>query len=326
MKKGGIVADSNFLLNDQFWKIFECLESLKRPESLEKLSQSLQVEESEFKNVLLILNLLRKNYKYDPESLKVYPDTKDEKIKIEMNSSQLMAFQKVLKDLPKENYSYKMVSEVLEKEKNHFPDLDFEQFQENVEQYFKSIDGLNRSQTESLYILEKALLAKQTTQLSIGRNTIEFYPQKIVYLDEFLTVVGEDVGEGCLVAFRVENIFSSKIIEEIDYRHNYSTYEVDDFISAMRAVSGNEDRLILKILRPDHVDLNPPYHFLGGAYMTSNSMGESIWAASVEPSEELYRWLYTFKDDFKILDPESLKGEFEEFCQKNEKQNYKKAA
>ena len=88
---------------------------------------------------------------------------------------------------------------------------------------------------------------------------------------------------------------------------------VDDFINAIRAVAGSEERMVLKVKNAETVDLRPPYHFLGNPYMTSNMNGDLIWAASVEMSDDLLEWLYQIKDSVEILDPEHLKDRFEEY-------------
>ena len=84
-------------------------------------------------------------------------------------------------------------------------------------------------------------------------------------------------------------------------------------IVAIRAVSGREERLVLKINQEVPVDLNPSYQFLGHPYMTANADGDFIWAASVEVSSELYDWLISLGDSVEILDPQGLKSEFEKY-------------
>ena len=82
---------------------------------------------------------------------------------------------------------------------------------------------------------------------------------------------------------------------------------------AIRSITGNEERLVLRISSPEKVNLKPQYHFLGSPYVTTNTEGEFIWAASVEVSSELFRWLDSIKDEIEILDPQEVKEEFENF-------------
>ena len=49
--------------------------------------------------------------------------------------------------------------------------------------------------------------------------------------------------------------------------------------------------------------------------MVTNAEGEHIWAASVEPSDEIFQWVYELGADVEILDPSAFKKEFLNYCE-----------
>ena len=55
--------------------------------------------------------------------------------------------------------------------------------------------------------------------------------------------------------------------------------------------------------------------------------GDLIWGASVEVSADLFDWLLTIKDQIEILDPQSVREQFELFCkERDQKIPLKKAS
>ena len=129
-----------------------------------------------------------------------------------------------------------------------------------------------------------------------------------------------------MLAINVNEILSLSFHEDINYELNFSPIEIEDFISAFRSVASNEERLVMKILTPESVDLNPPYHFLGNPYITSSADGDLIWAASVEVSDELYDWLGEIHEYVEIVDPEGVKMGLEEYIKQTTKIPLKKAS
>tara|TARA_Y100000748_G_C15098034_1_gene333226 strand:- start:47 stop:298 length:252 start_codon:yes stop_codon:yes gene_type:complete len=82
----------------------------------------------------------------------------------------------------------------------------------------------------------------------------------------------------------------------------------------------------MKVSAPEKVNLNPDFHFLGNPFVTTNTEGEFIWAASVEVSNELYKWLATIYSEIDIIDPSSVKEELEHFMEQKESLKHLKKA
>ena len=141
----------------------------------------------------------------------------------------------------------------------------------------------------------------------------EVFPWRVLFFENQLSLVGEDIRTKELLTIEIDQIDDIEV-QGCDYKSLFSRLEVEDFINAMRAVAGSDERLVLKIQCGKDIDMPSQLIFLGNPYTTTNQYGDIIWAASVETSLYLFEWLYSIKDKITILDPSSLKGEFEEFC------------
>jgi len=175
-----------------------------------------------------------------------------------------------------------------------------------------------------IFKFESAIKNKNSIQIKIQKGEkILFYPHKIVYLDGVLSIVGESHKKKLLNYFGLQKIVDIEgISEPIDYKPNYSQIEINEFVQHLRKMNGNEVRLVLKIYGKDRVELSPPFHHLGNPFVTLNPEGDMIWAATVEPCDDLFIWLSTLGGNVEILDPESFKKDFLQFCVNK----YKKAA
>ncbi len=91
--------------------------------------------------------------------------------------------------------------------------------------------------------------------------------------------------------------------------------EIEDFISGLRAVGENELRLVLKIYSQTKFETNVKRQHFANQCMVTNPMGDFIWAASIEPSDEVYEWIESLGPDVEILDPISFKKGFLEYCE-----------
>ena len=173
---------------------------------------------------------------------------------------------------------------------------------------------------EYLPIVEESILKQNVLNINLnGKGGLDIFPHRIVHLEGSLRIVGEDVNDQSLITLDLDLIESIKPSDN-DYKANYTVIEVNEFISGFREVSGNEIRLILKVTRDDEqLDLSPSYHFLGDPYITTNSNGDTIWAASIEPCDDLVMWLADLGDRVEVLDPLDFRDRVEEFKNWNKK-------
>jgi len=164
--------------------------------------------------------------------------------------------------------------------------------------------------------VEKAIHSTEAITIGLSSKNIEIFPYKIVYFEGSLSIVGEDIYDNCLIALSFDRIETIKENFE-NFSPNFSQTEIGDFISAMRVVSGTEQRLVLKIASGYSMNFEPNFQYFSRPYITSNLNGETIWGASFEFSDEIFSWLKDHHKSVEILDPAYLKEEFNEYI-KNE--------
>lgn len=168
--------------------------------------------------------------------------------------------------------------------------------------------------------LHMAIGQGHSVEIKIFGKAYHIYPHQLVYLDGELNLICEGVAEKCLLCFPFAEIKNVNVCEEgVHPRFGY--YDVSAFIQKMRAVDEKEERLVLKILDPKRFKTENFHEFFANPCLILTPRGESIWAASVEKSENLFDWLYQMFDFIEILDPTSLKKDFFDYCQKKYKQH-----
>lgn len=144
----------------------------------------------------------------------------------------------------------------------------------------------------------------------------KLYVHRLVYIDGKLSIVGEEYIGRCLVYFPLGQVVGMDIDHMTPYIPNFCSAEMDDFISAIRAINGSEVRLVLKVRSDLPVDFTPKHHFIGKPYMTTNVNGDIIWGGFVEVSNDLLDWLFTFYDRIEILAPITIRRKFLDYCEK----------
>lgn len=159
--------------------------------------------------------------------------------------------------------------------------------------------------------VEKKSLITITT---VQKKTYQLFPCQIIHLEGKLSVIAEDALDHCLVVMSVSELSEVKILESTSLP-KVSAFEIEEFIIAIRSMSEKETRLILKIHDPQSVNLFPEHHFLGKPCMITNSNGDLIWAAHVEPCDDLFDWLLELGTNVEVLDPSRFKDEFLAYCE-----------
>ncbi len=153
-------------------------------------------------------------------------------------------------------------------------------------------------------------------------NSIKVYPHRLVHIEGELSLVAEEMVDKSLIYLPLDKMMDVKDLKEQMEAPLHSSIEIDDFLSSIRAISGTEVRLVLKILNPEQVqELTPLYHFLRKPYVISNPKGDLIWAASVEESEDIYEWISNLETKIEILDPTSFKLNYLNFCERKLKKS-----
>jgi hypothetical protein len=159
-------------------------------------------------------------------------------------------------------------------------------------------------------VSQKAMVSITTT---VGKS-YQIYPCKIIHLEGKLSMIAEDANDHCLIVLSIGELKEVAILEGTSHP-KVADFEIEEFIFAIRSMNEQETRLILKINDPQSVNLFPDHHFLGKPCMITNSNGDLIWAAYVEPCEDLFEWLLILGSNVEVLDPGKFKDEFLMYCE-----------
>ncbi len=163
--------------------------------------------------------------------------------------------------------------------------------------------------------LDEAVSQRSLVSITTASNkTYQMYPCKIIHLEGQLSMIAEDAGDHCLVVMSISELKEVSILETMS-APKVASFEVDEFIFAIRAMNEKETRLVLKIHDPQSVNLFPDHHFLGKPCMITNPNGDLIWAAYVEPCDDLFEWLLALGSNVEVMDPGKFKDEFLMYCE-----------
>jgi hypothetical protein len=174
---------------------------------------------------------------------------------------------------------------------------------------------LNDFQQKMVHQLDHSIQEKHLLHLTtIEGKKFSLFPCKIFHLEGQLSLIAEDCQDHCLLIVPIKEL---KAFESVNTTSlpRVSPFEIEDFISAIRAMNEKETRLILKIHSPQSTNLFPDHHFLGKPCMVTNPNGDLIWAAYVEPCDALYEWLIKLGKNVEILDPLNFKQQYLDYCE-----------
>lgn len=222
---------------------------------------------------------------------------------------------------------FETLAKKLSEVERRYSNLDVLSLVDKERQKDMAFEGLDANHKQIVSDLTLAMESRWVVDITfIDEKTVyNFIPLRITYIDGGLSLIGEHQLDNSLSYFKITEIVSAKTVPLAEVEAKHGPLEVNQFISAIRDINGNEVRLILKIDRTQEVNLDPRHHFLGNPYVTLNGEGDFIWAASVEVSAPLFEWLYLHRSAIEIVDPKSLEALFEEYCQKKG-MYYKKVA
>lgn len=317
-----------------FWKCISYLMGLKAKKPLGEVCSELDVEESLVYTLVSFLDSLHFYMEVREEGgvkVLVAPEEKP-LINIEFSLLEWLQFQTHFPQLASSPGSLGLHEEFFKKLadiENKYKKFDFftaESLLKNAHPSTKALTSINDIVENEIHIddeiednilnqIEKAISEHKILEVKLQNyNTIEVFPHKLVHIDGKISLVSEDRSDKSIIHFYIEDLKELKFLS-YEYRPNYSSLEVDDFISGLRAINDTEIRLILKIKDSQSLESTPEYQYLGNPSLIKNTDGEAIWAAYVEPNDGLKDWLVELGAEVEILDPVSFKMEFLEYCE-----------
>lgn len=319
------MALNSKLSDERFWKIVSTLDSLNQDVSLEELLHHLG---KDFKgsDVLDAASFLKRfGFPLNAEKRegKVWLTFKGRKPRFTFDFSlgEWLAMQAhfPLLEQEEETELRSLLTTKLKILESKYPEADLFKVIEEEEELIRARSIISADQEGHLKEINRASLNNELVIVeATDGNRVEVFLHKVVYLDGILSIIGEDTNDRCLICLNFDQIEALGAIADHRYQANFAGSEIDDFITAIRSISGNEERLVLRISSPEKVNLKPQFHFLGNPYVTTNTEGEFIWAASVEVSDELFKWLEDIKDEIEILDPKEVREDFQQYLHERE--------
>ena len=313
------------LADEKFWKVVKYLTELSSKTDIEKIQDDLSLNHNQLytylnflKDIGMPLNVFEtKEAKY----LEVNNRKKD--IQVSFNLFEWLCFQATFPTLSTlENQPYfehlrNKLTALEEQNKEHdlYPAL------ETISNKLQSFTPQVVSQeaplsSEIIAFLEEAIIEKEVVNLKLSNQNHQLitFPRKIVFLDGKLNLVAEGIEDKCLINIAIDSV-TSAFDAQMEWTPLFSSLEIDDFIASIRSVTENEVRIVLKIYSREKFDIDLKHHHFGNPCMFTNPEGDHIWAASIEPSDDLYDWLSELGSDIEILDPISLKKDLLKYCE-----------
>lgn len=320
------------IFNNCFWNMVKRIDELSEMISLESFVAEYATEDFNCEMVFDVLSFLGSlGLQVQIEEIKgekfLLPNKRNERVNFDLSISEWLALQAhfpVMKQMEGRDFHKSLSKKFAEINAKH-PSYNLFGGERNEAMIYNFKESLSKKHKKFVDIIDDSFKTQGLVLLEIDGKKFEVFPHKLIMLEGELSIIGEEAIDRCLISYTLSEVTEVKANSINDYIPNYSRLEVDEFVMAIRAVSGREERLVLKIDQNEAVDLNPAYQFLGHPYMTANADGDFIWAASVEVSSELYDWLISMDNKIEILDPVDLKSEFEKYREiKIEDMNRKK--
>ncbi len=308
------------IFNNHFWSILKRIDELKEMVSLECFLSEFATEDFNCEMVYDVLQFLANyNFQVQIEEIQgekfLLPNKRNERVQFDMSFSDWISLQAhfpLMKEFERFDF-HKSLQKKFAEVSAKYPGYEIDSPEIDPGLVFNFKENLPDVHQKYVSYIEESFKTAALLLVHIDNKIFEVYPHKLIMLEGELTLIGEETIDRCLISYTMDEITKIKLNSINDYVPNYSRMEVDEFVMAIRAVSGREERLVLKIDQDQPVNLNPAYQFMGHPYMTANAEGDFIWAASVEVSSELYDWLMSMGSKVEILDPVEVRNEFEKY-------------
>jgi len=311
------MSEQQMILNDTFWKFLVSLEEMKEKKDKAIFCSTLNIDEETLTEFLNFLN--RMDVMCSSDEQFIYPLKDKCRIKMEFSLVEWLALQANFGSVDNGHYYQKIIQNKVSAAQKAFEHFNLFKRPENIKVHFSDLENLKKK-------IDYDICYQKAIKLHFfNSKECVIFPHRLVFLDGVLCVVGESINDKVLLYFGVEDI---KTVDEftVNYKPNLSQIEVNEFICHLRLINGKEERLVLKVYSQYEADLLPSHHFLGNPFVTSNTEGDMIWAATLEMCDDIFQWLYLMKDRVEILDPGHIRKEFSHYCELKKESSMKKVS
>ncbi len=317
------MSSQSMLDQARFWEIIKYLIELDHKKNFEDICNDLDISGRQLNSFVSFLKEVSYELDHytDGDERQLCPPTEKPKITLEFNILEWLQFQAHFPSLSAcegKPYHEEFVAKLSEAEQ--------ENNQYDLFTPMQTLDGIMQMQApkavesgmvpknEIISFIEESIIEEDILNIQMREKNFMVYPRKIVFLDGELSLVAEGLNDKCLLNISIDSI-TQVHEEDVEWTPQFSKLEIEDFVSSIRAISENEIRLVLKVYNREHFDNGVPHHHFDRPCMFTNPDGDFIWAASIEPTEEIHEWLSELGTDIEILDPIDFKKEFLNYCE-----------
>ncbi|MCT4641747.1 MAG: hypothetical protein N4A33_05565 [Bacteriovoracaceae bacterium] len=163
--------------------------------------------------------------------------------------------------------------------------------------------------------LEECIEDTQSIEIESNTNKFQVLPLELLKFNGHIRLVYFRIDLCIVASINISDIYNITDIDISTKKPHMSL--VDNYIKELRQMDGLEQRLVLKVKDIKSFDDNKSTDYFRNIYQVENSRNQTIWSASIEPSEEVYRWIFKQNTNVEILAPNDFKLGYLEFCQKS---------
>lgn len=316
------MSSSSLLDQQKFWDVINYLMNIDQKKSFDQICEDLKITKHQLNSFIHFLKEVNCNLEYHCENgtkgLKAPEQLPS--IKVEFTLLEWLQFQAnfPLLSQNQEKPYFETIAKKLAKVERQYGKHELftplEKLESTQQLKLSVIKGQSHFNHGVLEFLEEAILDKEAVLIQIDEKKHALYPRLIVFIDGNLGLIAEAIEDHCLVKIDLGDI-ATVCVYNHSWEPTFSKFEIDEFVLGLRAIGENEVRLILKVFSQEHFHLELKHQLFGSPCMVTNPSGELIWAASVEPSNTIFEWIYQLGNSVEILDPNSFKKEYLRYCE-----------
>jgi hypothetical protein len=320
------MSELNIFENSRFWKLLNSVLLLKEKRPCSEICEEFDVTESQLHailNMLVKMDVHIEKELDNDELVSIGPAQAMPMVKFEMPLNVWLQFQAhfpLFSQCEEKPYHSTVKNQLAKIESDHYL-FDIYQHIKNLDYAWSDKDPLETFATqltaskELLGFIDECTLEGRSLNISFQSKKIKVFPWMVIHIEGKLCLVGELHSEKCLMYLPIDEM-SAAFESEDKWKPNFTKMEVEEFIKGIRDIAGDEIRLILKLKSLANFDTKLIENNVNRPVMVVNSRGEHIWAGSVEPNEDVYKWVATLENNVEILDPEKFKLDFLAYCEK----------
>ena len=308
----------SLLFNNNFWEIIALIARSDNQENLERVFKEVPLSHKELDQIFEFIQSFDFDIriKRNGTSHIIQIPCQKEKLQFILSFSDWLSLQYhfINSEPEAEQYFKKFVTNKIEEIKLKFPGYNFFNFPDHKKpgsDFPELRNMLGESFVESL----EACIFDGLSLTANFRNgqSIDLYPKRVLFIEDNLSLVGEDIHDKCLTYFSLRDLKSFQTLKDKKYKSNFTNLEINDFISQIRMMNGKEVRLILRVIPGEEVELNPPFHLMGNPCLITNFQGQKIYAATVEITDEFFNWYHENSQTLEIIEPIKIQEAYQDF-------------